>query len=144
VKACSGQLQGFARASPSSRAAPYQQTAAAQPWPLADRELDPNIWAYKPWWCQPFYILATGGGVVAGAWEVSGGSPNWAFAAAMPVAAWWYLFLWLVPAQFREAAKASNAELARRRRAAEATQPSQPQQQAVQQLVQQWQDRQAS
>lgn len=66
--------------------------------------------AYKPAWCQPYSILATGGLVVSSVWLVSGGSPGWTGAAALPVAAWWYLFLAVYPAQFREYAEGVNAE----------------------------------
>lgn len=66
--------------------------------------------AYKPAWCQPYSIVATGSFVVAGAWLASGGSPGWTAAAALPVAAWWYLFLAVYPAQFQEYAEGMNAQ----------------------------------
>lgn len=73
--------------------------------------MDPNVWAYKPRWCQPWSILATGAGLVGAAWVLSGRSSGWAAVTAVPVAAWWALFLVLMPAQFREQAKAANAML---------------------------------
>lgn len=55
-----------------------------------------TIWQHKPWWCQPWSILLTGGAVVILSWLwlqlwwltvlVSGA-----------VLAWWCLFLVLVP-----------------------------------------------
>ena len=62
----------------------------------------PSIWQTKPWWCQPWSILLTGAGIVAGAWVGAGwllpGLRLWLSAAALlAVAAWWGLFLVLVP-----------------------------------------------
>ena len=78
---------------------------ASQPY-----ELDPNVWTHKPAWCQPWSIVGTGSAVVAGVWAVSGGSPGWTAAAALPVAAWWWLFLGIYPQQFREYAEGLNAQ----------------------------------
>ena len=79
--------------------------AALQPY-----QLDPNVWAHKPAWCQPWSILATGSAVVAGVWAVSGGSSGWTAAATVPVAAWWWLFLGIYPQQFKEYAEGLNAQ----------------------------------
>ena len=72
------------------------------------QELDTNVWAYKPAWCQPWSIVGSGAAVVAGVWVISGGSNAWTGASALPVLAWWYLFLGIYPAQFREYAEAVN------------------------------------
>lgn len=69
------------------------------------------MWAYKPVWCQPWSILATGAAVVGGVWAVSGHSSGWTAAAAIPIAAWWVLFLGVMPAQFKEYAAQTNEQL---------------------------------
>jgi hypothetical protein len=74
------------------------------------QEMDPDVWASKPVWCQPWTILGTGGAFVAGVWAISGGSTGWTVAGALPVAAWWYLFLGIMPAQYREYAEAMNGQ----------------------------------
>ncbi len=88
--------------------------------------MDTNVWAYKPPWCQPWSIVASGAGVVGGVWAVSGGSPYWSAAASLPILAWWFLFLGVMPAQFRDYAEASNAE---QRQRLEQQQPWQEEQQ---------------
>ena len=40
----------------------------------------PDLWSHKPWWCQPWSIVATGVTLVGGSW--------------------WWLFLVLVPAAY--------------------------------------------
>jgi membrane protein YdbS with pleckstrin-like domain len=75
------------------------------------QQLDPDVWATKPAWCQPVTILATGGALVGGVWALSSGSPWWTGAAAVPIVAWWFLFLAIMPAQYREYAESVNAEL---------------------------------
>lgn len=64
--------------------------------------MDTNVWASKPAWCQPWSILATGSIIVGGVWTVSGHSPGWTALVALPIGAWWGLFLVLMPAQYRE------------------------------------------
>jgi hypothetical protein len=109
----------------SPQAVPGASPGGQQP-PLPGPQLvETNVWAYKPWWCQPWSILATGAAVVGAAWALSGRSPGWTTAAALPVAAWWALFLVLMPAQFREYAEAENAML---RQAQRQTQQRQEQQ----------------
>jgi hypothetical protein len=63
--------------------------------------LPERVWALKPWWCQPWSILATGLGLVLGSW--------WLLRAAwltglvgLAVIVWWWLFLVLMPAQWQE------------------------------------------
>jgi hypothetical protein len=58
-----------------------------------------DLWSHKPWWCQPWSIVATGVAVVLGSW-------CWlrlwwiSLPLAVGVLAWWWLFLVLVPAAF--------------------------------------------
>lgn len=73
--------------------------------------MDVNVWAYKPVWCQPWSILGTGAAIVGGVNLVSGGSTGWTVFAAVPILAWFWLFLGVMPAQFREQAEAYNAQL---------------------------------
>lgn len=64
-----------------------------------------DFWAYKPVWCQPWSILASGTVFVAGARWIFGGSNIATGVAAVPILVWWYLFLVLVPADFRKYAE---------------------------------------
>ena len=61
---------------------------------------DSSIWQLKPWWCQPWSIVLTGIGVIAGSWLVL---HRWWISApvAAAVLVWWWLFLVLVPAAYR-------------------------------------------
>ena len=61
-----------------------------------------NFWAYKPAWCQPWSIISTGIAFVAGARWIAGGSTIATVVAAAPILAWWYVFLILVPGDFRK------------------------------------------
>ena len=70
-----------------------------------DRPKNPDFWAYKPVWCQPWSILTSGTAVVAGVRWLSGGSVIATCVAAAPILVWWYLFLVLVPADFRKYAE---------------------------------------
>ncbi|KAL3136649.1 hypothetical protein ABBQ38_005890 [Trebouxia sp. C0009 RCD-2024] len=66
---------------------------------------NPDFWAHKPVWCQPWSILASGITFVAVARWITGGSTVATVVAAVPILVWWYLFLVLVPADFREYAE---------------------------------------
>lgn len=67
------------------------------PPPSSPDTLPPSIWALKPPWCQPWSILGTGAAVTAGAASLS----PWAGGAVgVAVAAWWWLFLVAVPADY--------------------------------------------
>lgn len=71
------------------------------------RKIDPaaynlDFFAYKEPWCQPVTIVATGCGIIAAAYALSGGSVKIAVLAAGPIGAWWYLFLYSVPRSFRK------------------------------------------
>jgi hypothetical protein len=61
-----------------------------------------DFFAYKEPWCQPPTILATGAGIIAAAYALSGGSAKIAVLAAGPIFAWWYIFLYSVPRSFRQ------------------------------------------
>jgi hypothetical protein len=59
-----------------------------------------SIWQLKPWWCQPWSILITGGAIIAISWL--GLHRLWITAPLSgAVLLWWWLFLWLVPASYR-------------------------------------------
>jgi len=60
-----------------------------------------SSWQLKPWWCQPWSILLTGVAVVAASWVVW---EIWWITAplAAAVLVWWWLFLVLVPASYRQ------------------------------------------
>ena len=63
---------------------------------------NPDFWAYKPVWCQPWSIISAGIAFVAGARWITGGSIIATVVAAFPILAWWYVFLILVPGDFRQ------------------------------------------
>ena len=62
----------------------------------------PAFWSLKPWWCQPWSILTTGAGISGISWLVL--HRLW---ITLPLSAvilgWWWLFLVLVPAAYRNA-----------------------------------------
>jgi membrane protein YdbS with pleckstrin-like domain len=61
-------------------------------------ELD--LWAEKPWWCQPWTIILTGVLAVSGSWLVV--HRLWiTIPLATIVLAWWILFLVIAPAAYR-------------------------------------------
>ena len=60
-----------------------------------------RVWALKPWWCQPWSIVATGLALVVGSWGLL--RQIWLTGlVALAVALWWWLFLVLMPAQWHE------------------------------------------
>lgn len=81
------------------------QPSSGQSYKQPDRPSNPDFWAYKPVWCQPWSIVASGTAFVAGARWISGGSIIATCIAAAPILVWWYLFLVLVPADFRKYAE---------------------------------------
>lgn len=103
-------------ADPPARLACWQGPVGTGPSPvpppqqLPEQDIDPNIWSYKPPWCQPVTIVGTGAAFVAGVWAVSGGSAGWTAASAVPIVIWWYLFLGIMPAEFREYAESMNRQ----------------------------------
>ncbi|KAF5843838.1 hypothetical protein DUNSADRAFT_5075 [Dunaliella salina] len=62
----------------------------------------PSFWASKPAWCQPWTILATGSLAIAAVNRISDGSLLWTSLIALPVGAWWLLFLVLVPSAYAQ------------------------------------------
>jgi hypothetical protein len=61
-----------------------------------------NPWDYKPWWCQPWSILLTGFGIIAGSWLVF--HRYWLTGlVALPLGAWMGFFVLLWPKLMREA-----------------------------------------
>jgi len=62
---------------------------------------EPSLWATKPPWCQPWTIVLTGSIIVYAPVLVF--HAQWLSAlVAVPIAAWWYVFLVEVPKQFAE------------------------------------------
>jgi hypothetical protein len=60
------------------------------------------MWDSKPAWCQPWTIVTTGTCIIAGANALSHGSVLLTVLAAGPILVWWFLFLVVVPAEYRE------------------------------------------
>lgn len=67
-----------------------------------DRQLPESVWELKPAWCQPWSILMTGVAIPLAAYNISGGSTLLAVLFAVPVSMWWYAFLVIYPAGYRE------------------------------------------
>ena len=60
----------------------------------------PDLWAEKPWWCQPWTILLTGVLAISGSWLVL--NRLWlTIPMAVIVLAWWMLFLVIAPAAYK-------------------------------------------
>ena len=60
-----------------------------------------SIWDHKPWWCQPWSIVATGIAMVGGSWWLL---HRWWISSplALGIGVWWWLFLVVVPAAYRQ------------------------------------------
>ncbi|HBL12177.1 MAG TPA: hypothetical protein DD379_12350, partial [Cyanobacteria bacterium UBA11162] len=55
-----------------------------------------NPWNYKPWWCQPWSIVLTGGAIITASWTVT--KTIWiTVGISIPILVWWIYFLWLWP-----------------------------------------------
>ena len=66
---------------------------------MSDRT-QPDLWAEKPWWCQPWTILLTGVLAISGSWLVL--HRLWVtIPIAVIVVAWWMLFLVIAPAAYK-------------------------------------------
>ena len=76
--------------------------------PDATAPLPERVWALKPWWCQPWSILATGLAVDLGSWWLLR-TPWLTGLLALAIALWWWLFLVLMPAQWKDMVR-SQAE----------------------------------
>lgn len=74
---------------------------------------EPDMWKTKPPWCQPWTILLTGTAVTAAPTAVF--HAKWLSAlVAVPIVAWWYVFLVAVPKQFKEYVEAARGYYPRR------------------------------
>ena len=59
-----------------------------------------NLWAEKPWWCQPWTILLTGIIIIAGSWLLL--HRLWvSIPVAVVILAWWILFLVIAPTAYK-------------------------------------------
>lgn len=77
-------------------------TKAIAPAPAPQTQYEStNMWEYKPQWCQPWSILLTGSVVIAAVNRLSHSSYIFTSIVALPVLVWWYLFLVLVPQEFK-------------------------------------------
>ena len=81
------------RAGPDNADAPPSTNAFAS-------DLPDSVWALKPLWCQPWSIVATGVTAVAVAANVGGTFAG--SATAVAVGAWWWVFLWQLPASYAD------------------------------------------
>ena len=66
-----------------------------------DAPQGPSLWTSKPWWCQPWSIVATGLVAMAGSWIVM---HRWwiTVPVSLAVVLWWAVFLVLVPRAYLE------------------------------------------
>jgi len=66
-----------------------------------------DLWAHKPFWCQPWTIVLTGIGIVVGSWLVF--HRLW---ITVPVSGaiglWWWTFLVVMPRLVREDASTQS------------------------------------
>ena len=76
--------------------------------PAAAEELPEDVWKLKPVWCQPWSIAATGTAVIAASWAVGHNGILTTLVAAA-IAAWWFLFLGVMPASYAEYAREARA-----------------------------------
>lgn len=73
--------------------------------------LPERVWELKPWWCQPWSILATGIALDLGSWWLL--KSAWLTGlVVLAVTLWWWLFLVLMPAQWKEFARNPAGEVA--------------------------------
>ncbi|MBW4473452.1 MAG: hypothetical protein KME45_24210 [Stenomitos rutilans HA7619-LM2] len=55
-----------------------------------------SVWVHKPWWCQPWSILLTGGVLIGGSWWLL--QMVWlTVLVAVPVVTWIVFFLGVYP-----------------------------------------------
>lgn len=59
-----------------------------------------NVWDYKPWWCQPPSIIATGTALTLFVYSISHGSLLFTGIIGFFVSVWWYIFLIVYPVQY--------------------------------------------
>ncbi|MBM5799796.1 MAG: hypothetical protein FJ077_02935 [Cyanobacteria bacterium K_DeepCast_35m_m2_023] len=61
-----------------------------------------SLWQSKPWWCQPWTIVASGMVAIAISWLLL--HLWWLTTLVLgAVFLWWTLFLWLVPRAYEQA-----------------------------------------
>lgn len=76
---------------------------------IEEQSLPESLWQLKPWWCQPWSILAIGIAAPLGTWFLT--HRLWfVIPLGCLIVLWWLVFLYLVPKQYREYRKSlSNA-----------------------------------
>lgn len=60
------------------------------------------MWEYKPPWCQPWTIVSTGIVLITSVNLISHQSYLMTGLIAIPIFVWWYIFLILVPQEFKQ------------------------------------------
>ena len=66
-----------------------------------------DIWAQKPFWCQPWTIVLTGLGIVSGSWFIF--HRLWiTIPVGSAIGLWWWAFLIVMPRLVRENASAQS------------------------------------
>ncbi len=71
--------------------------------------MNPNIWNYKPWWCQPWSMLLVGTAIIAGGWGLT--RNLWVILGlSIVIGLWWGYFLLLNPYLFKKAVMAEAIE----------------------------------
>lgn len=68
----------------------------------ADRLFDTNWWHYTPAWYKPKYVILAGLSFIISANLAATPGLKTTLMATVPVGFAWFLFLWMVPRQFRE------------------------------------------
>ena len=72
-----------------------------------------SMWNSKPPWCQPWTILSTGTAIVAAPAVVL--HLKWLSAlVALPIVAWWYVFLVVAPKQYSDYVETARSYYERR------------------------------
>ena len=62
----------------------------------------PDLWASKPWWCQPWSIVLTGVLITGLSWLVL--KTLWiTIVVSAVILVWWLVFLVMAPAAYRQA-----------------------------------------
>ena len=75
---------------------------------MGDRDL-PNVWHYKPWWCQPWSIALTGISLITGSWLLL--HRYWVTGiVAFPVMLWMGFFLVIYPQLVRASGLLTNTQ----------------------------------
>ena len=72
-----------------------------------------SMWSSKPPWCQPWTIVLTGASIVAAPTAVL--HLKWLSAlVALPIFAWWYVFLVIAPKQYSDYVESARSYYDRR------------------------------